>query len=129
MPLIQGTAYTPVSLPVPKKLANRFAQFEQTSPTTPSAPPASSSGKKLTWSERQALAKKQAAEEEERSRSLAFKAPPIGRSAVLGGAGVAAAAVGVLAVAAADADAEEEEAAVSGSQPIPLFVHSDLSLL
>jgi hypothetical protein len=108
----QGTAYTPVSLPAPKKLANRFAQFEQTSPTSPPAISPLGSGKKLTWSERQALAKKQAAEEEERSRSVSFKAPTGGMSAVLGRAGVAAA-VGALGAAAMDADAEAEDAVVS----------------
>ena len=69
----------------------------------------------MTWSERQAQAKKRAEEEEERSLSATFKPPPVGstssfggvsKSAALGGAGVAAA-VGTLRVAAADADEEQ----------------------
>jgi len=65
-----GTAYTPVSLPPPKKLRNPFAAFEQQG----QAPASQRSGgpKKLTWSERQALAKKQAGEEEAKSRSTGF---------------------------------------------------------
>ncbi|KAH7904712.1 hypothetical protein BJ138DRAFT_1119147 [Hygrophoropsis aurantiaca] len=73
-----GTAYTPVSLPAPKKLTNRFAQFEaqsqaQTQQRTPA--PATGGAKKLTWSERQALAKKQAEEEEMRSKSAPWQTP------------------------------------------------------
>ena len=58
------------------------------------------------------MARKQAAEEEERSRSVSFKAPAGGMSAILGGAGVAAT-VGTLGAAAMDADAEAEDVAVS----------------
>lgn len=71
-----GSAYTPVSLPAPKKLKNPFAAFEQQQQAT-AAPALRSSvsvggPKKLTWSERQALAKKQAEEEEARSRTASF---------------------------------------------------------
>ena len=90
------SAYTPVNLPAPKKLKNPFAAMEQQQSSTPS-PSTPNSGKKLTWSERQALAKKQVEEEEARSRSAAFvpsvatptanpvfksSAPAFGRSAV-----------------------------------------------
>lgn len=68
-----GTAYTPVALPPPKKLKNPFAAFEQQGQTSPTQLQSGSGGsKKLTWSERQAQAKKQAAEEEARSRSSGF---------------------------------------------------------
>ncbi|TIA86976.1 hypothetical protein E3P99_03464 [Wallemia hederae] len=74
-----GTAYEPVKLPAPKKLGNRFP-FAQGADTA--TPPVSSPGigagiggntppKKLTWSERQAEARRQAEEEEARS-SAAF---------------------------------------------------------
>jgi len=74
-----GSAYTPVSLPAPRKLKNPFSAFEQQQQNT--APPLKSSvsaggPKKLTWSERQALAKKQAEEEEARSRGASFVSPP-----------------------------------------------------
>jgi drebrin-like protein len=77
-PSQQGTNYVPVSLPKPKKLVNPFAARQAEAeaaalaaqqPSTPSKTPVSATGaKKLTWSERQALAKKQQAEEEEKSR-------------------------------------------------------------
>lgn len=80
-----GSAYTPVSLPAPRKLRNPFAAFEQQQQNT--APPLKSSvsaggPKKLTWSERQALAKKQAEEEEAKSRGASFVSPPSSASAV-----------------------------------------------
>ncbi|EJD08583.1 uncharacterized protein FOMMEDRAFT_117069 [Fomitiporia mediterranea MF3/22] len=70
-----GTNYTPVNLPPPKKLVNPFERMAQASSSeiTKSPVGASSAPKKLTWSERQALAKKQQADEEERSRSASFK--------------------------------------------------------
>ncbi|KAF8501185.1 hypothetical protein JB92DRAFT_882584 [Gautieria morchelliformis] len=61
------TAYTPVCLPAPKKLVNPFDSHQRAGASNASVarePPVSS--KKLTWSERQALAKKQQAEEEAR---------------------------------------------------------------
>jgi hypothetical protein len=62
-----GSAYTPVSLPAPKKLINPFAAFEQQQQgaTAPALRSSVSVGgpKKLTSSERQdALAKKEAEE-------------------------------------------------------------------
>lgn len=70
------SAYTPVSLPTPKKLKNPFSAFGQQSASTPSpSSPSAGGAKKLTWSERQALAKKQQEEEEVRSRSAAYVAP------------------------------------------------------
>ena len=85
-----GTAYEPVKLAKPGKLANRWnpgaqAEPEAEAPTGGSikdrmaafsgggggAAPVSPqpSGKKLTWSERQAQAKKQAEEEETQSKA------------------------------------------------------------
>ena len=63
------SAYSPVSLPAPKKLKNPFAAMEQQSQQSYSPSTSSSGGaKKLTWSERQALAKKRAEEEEQQSQ-------------------------------------------------------------
>ena len=117
-PRKQGTAYTPVSLPAPKKLKNPFAAYEQaTLPAQQSTPPPRpvGSGGKLTWSERQALAKKRAEEEEASSRAAAAPAvsravPPVssagrwGTAAAVGGA----ATVVVAASAARDPEPEEE---------------------
>ncbi|KAI0940986.1 hypothetical protein AcV7_003214 [Taiwanofungus camphoratus] len=71
-----GTAYTPIKLQ-PKKLVNPFAAMEskaQVEVAQPKLQP--TGGKKLTWSERQALAKKQAEEEETKSRAASFQPPP-----------------------------------------------------
>ena len=64
------SAYSPVSLPAPKKLKNPFAAMEQQSQQTfsPSTSSPSGGAKKLTWSERQALAKKRAEEEDQQSQ-------------------------------------------------------------
>jgi hypothetical protein len=127
------TAYTPVNLPAPKKLRNPFEKFEQAA-----VPPQSAAGgpKKLTWSERQALAKKQQ-EEDAKSRATGFNvqdaptpiskpvfksnAPAFGRATAptapprnFGAVGMAAAAgvgvaAGVGAVAAASSFAQEPE--------------------
>ncbi|KAF8498450.1 hypothetical protein JB92DRAFT_972010 [Gautieria morchelliformis] len=62
--IVHVTAYTPVCLPAPKKLVNPFDSHQRAGASNASVarePPISS--KKLTWSERQALAKKQQAEE------------------------------------------------------------------
>ncbi|KAI9623168.1 hypothetical protein KEM48_009598 [Puccinia striiformis f. sp. tritici PST-130] len=61
-----GTAYTPVSLGKPGKLGNRLSAFSTPQEVNP-AISAASSGKKMTWAERQALAKNVAAEEEART--------------------------------------------------------------
>ncbi|KAI0348788.1 hypothetical protein OH77DRAFT_1371773, partial [Trametes cingulata] len=84
-----GTAYTPIKLQ-PKKLVNPFAAMEakaQAESTAPKPQPsASAGGKKLTWSERQALAKKQAEEEEARAKSaLGTQAAPPPAPAFRGG--------------------------------------------
>ncbi|POW06826.1 hypothetical protein PSTT_08716 [Puccinia striiformis] len=55
-----GTAYTPVSLGKPGKLGNRLSAFSTPQEVNP-AISAASSGKKMTWAERQALAKNVAA--------------------------------------------------------------------
>ena len=65
------SAYSPVSLPAPKKLKNPFAAMEQQSQQKSFSPRTSSptgGAKKLTWSERQALAKKRAEEEDKQSQ-------------------------------------------------------------
>ena len=80
-----GTAYEPVKLPTPKKLGNRFPFAQSAQTSTPPAPaPSSISGgqpKKLTWSERQAIARKEQEEEEERSKNAISNAtstvPPV----------------------------------------------------
>ena len=71
------SAYSPVSLPAPKKLKNPFAAMEQQSQQTSSPSTTSPSGgaKKLTWSERQALAKKRAEEEEQQSKQISTTSP------------------------------------------------------
>lgn len=71
-----GTAYTPIKL-TPKRLVNPFAARQaqaQEEDVPPKKQP--TAGKKLTWSERQALAKKQADEEESKSRAASFHSQP-----------------------------------------------------
>ncbi|KAI7959476.1 hypothetical protein MJO28_003267 [Puccinia striiformis f. sp. tritici] len=72
-----GTAYTPVSLGKPGKLGNRLSAFSTPQEVNP-AISAASSGKKMTWAERQALAKNVAAEEEARSRAAIERSNPPG---------------------------------------------------
>lgn len=112
------SAYTPIVLPTPKKLKSPFAKFEQQAADSAPSPPrftasSGSGSKKLSWSERQALAKKQQEEEEARSRAASFSpsaestvpkpafksnAPAAGRIRHFGAAGVAAGAgVGLVA--------------------------------
>ncbi len=70
-----GTAYTPIKLQ-PKKLVNPFAAREaQAQAETVQSRPSHVGGgaKKLTWSERQALAKQQAQEEEARSKAASYQ--------------------------------------------------------
>jgi hypothetical protein len=83
-----GTAYTPVSLPKPKKLVNPFAARQAEEQAAPVSSPASARGGGLSWSQRQALRKQQEEEEETRSRA----ALAVGVGAVAVGAGVAIAA-------------------------------------
>jgi len=98
--VFQGTAWTPVKL-TPGKLKNPFAKFEQQQQQQAPAPRASPTGgtTKLTWSERQALAKRQAEEEEQRSKQASWQSPAStglsgGSSSGRFGEKVAAAAVG-----------------------------------
>ncbi|CAE6507099.1 unnamed protein product [Rhizoctonia solani] len=85
-----GTAYTPVSLPKPKKLVNPFAaKAAEAQAAADTTPPAARSGG-LTWSQRQALRKQQEAEEE--ARSKAALGVGVGAAAVVIGAGAAIAA-------------------------------------
>lgn len=63
-----------MSLPPPKKLKNPFARFEQQQTETVNPPAPVGGPKKLTWSERRALANKEAKEEEARSRAAGFHA-------------------------------------------------------
>ncbi|KAJ3558512.1 hypothetical protein NM688_g880 [Phlebia brevispora] len=77
-----GTAYTPIKLH-PKRLVNPFERQAQQQQQEEEAEPHVSvssraaafggSGKKLTWSERQALAKRQDEEEAARSRAASFR--------------------------------------------------------
>ena len=71
---IQGTNWQPVQLPKPKKLNNPFEKF-QGAASTPEPPKPTPSGGKLTWSQRQELAKQRQAEEEATSRAATATAP------------------------------------------------------
>lgn len=141
--LPQGTSYTPVSLPKPGKLVNRWGanavqqdsdtsapkaptpSWSRPTPTsTPSATAAASplapntgaAQKPLTWSERQAIAKKQREEEEAASAAAtsaqvgAPKLTTAGSGAAFGvGAGVGAAAGAGLARVAPRFDDDDDE--------------------
>lgn len=75
VPFSQETAYIPIKLS-PGKLKKPFegrAQEAQAASVVRSAP--SGGPKKLTWSGRQALAKRQAEEEEQRSKAASWKSP------------------------------------------------------
>ena len=102
-----------MSLPAPKKLNNPFearAQAALSAQSTPAPRPAGGSGGKLTWSERQAFAKKRAEEEESASRAAVApeitRAVPAVSSASKWGS---AAAVGAATVVAATSDSWEPE--------------------
>ncbi|KAG8760164.1 hypothetical protein FRC14_003920 [Serendipita sp. 396] len=104
-----GTNYVPVNLPQPKKLVNPFAarqaeaEAEATRAATAGPSKPSGGAKKLTWTERQALAKKQAEEEEAKSKAASEKSKAVsgaGKLAVLGAAG-ATVGIGIAAAAAA----------------------------
>ena len=70
-----GTNWEPVQLPKPKRLINPFENRAQDAvQEQPAKLPGKTGG--MTWSERQALAKKQAEEEEARSRASSFKQSP-----------------------------------------------------
>jgi len=130
------SAYTPVNLPAPRKLRNPFAAMEQQSQQT-SPGPSPGGAKKLTWSERQALAKKQQEEEESRSRGATFvppaspaskpvfksSAPAFGRAAVSQNTprnfGAVGASIGAGAVAGATVAAFSSQAASSVAPPPP----------
>ena len=112
-----GTNWEPVQLPKPKKLVNVFEQRAQEAIQEQPKPPVKKGG--MTWSERQALAKKQAEEDEARSQASSFKRPTVVAStpkwkapAAVGlgvGAGVTTS-VGVSAPAPKDESEPEEEA-------------------
>ncbi|KAG2057588.1 hypothetical protein BDR06DRAFT_951787 [Suillus hirtellus] len=113
-----GTAWTPVKL-TPGRLKNPFAQFEQQQQQAP--PPQSIAGgpKKITWSERQLLAKNQAKLDEQRSKQASWQSPAStgsSSSQTQGrfGAKVASAAVGGAVIGATGA------ALVSATEPEPL---------
>lgn len=126
----QGTAYTPVSLPKPKKLVNPFAagQAQQTAPaSTPSfgssgGASAGAGGAKLTWSQRQALAKERDAADEAKSQAASAT---VGKGP-LGGVSPAAIGAGVgVALAGTDhgettSDKEDEPEAPAAPAPPPL---------
>ncbi len=71
-----GTAYTPIKLQ-PRKLVNPFAAMQANNQSETAGPKSSPSGgaKKLTWSERQALAKKQQEEDEVRAKAALGSQP------------------------------------------------------
>jgi hypothetical protein len=107
-----------VALPAPKKLVNPFAARQQGAASIP--PPVSPAGapKKLTWSERQALAKKQSEADEQSSKGASLRAG-VGIGAALG---VGAAALAVVASQAEDApepSLEPEEPAYEPPPPPP----------
>ena len=114
-----GTNWEPVQLPKPKKLVNPFekrAQDALQEQQQQAKPSVKKTG--MTWSERQALAKKQIEEEEARSRASSFKpiaatiSTPRWRSAAtvgpVIGAGVATG-VGVATIASKDDEEPEED--------------------
>jgi Skp family chaperone for outer membrane proteins len=70
-----GTNYVPVSLPKPKKLVNPFEKMAQGQQEQENVSSAVKRGGGMTWSERQALAKKHAEEEEAQSRSASAQIP------------------------------------------------------
>ncbi|KAG0653279.1 hypothetical protein C6P46_003146, partial [Rhodotorula mucilaginosa] len=110
-----GTAYTPVSLPKPGKLANRWQEVvssSQSSSSEPERKPAFSSGggggggggkSGLTWSQRQEAARKQREEEDAASRaageasSLQLPSSSVGAKAASAAAIGGTAAVGLAA--------------------------------
>lgn len=110
-----GTAYTPVSLPAPKKLRNpfegRFQQQEEPQRVTPVK-------KGLTWSERQALAKKQSEQEESRSFAAQTSVPSPSPARKFG-VGAAAAAVGGAAIGLGAAAAVAAHESEPESEPEP----------
>ena len=105
-----------MSLPAPKKLNNPFearAQAAMSAQSTPAPRPSGGSGGKLTWSERQALAKKRAEEEEVASRAAVApevtRAVPAVSSASKWGSAAAAGGVAVGAAAVVSAASESWE--------------------
>lgn len=124
----QGTAYTPVELPKPKKLVNPFAaaQAQRSTPAPSSAPSSGGAagaggGAKLTWSQRQALAKERDAADEARSSqaSAAVSRGPLGgvsAAAVGAGVGVALAGEGH-----GESPSDHEETPAPAAPPRPLF--------
>jgi hypothetical protein len=122
--LIQGTAYTPVSLPPPKRLNNPFEARAQAALSAQSVPlprPAGASTGRMTWSERQALAKKRAEEDEATSRAAAAPAPsrPAASAGRWGAAAVGGAATSVAAaVGVADVSWEPEPEAAPDEEPV-----------
>lgn len=124
----QGTAYTPVNLGAPKKLVNPFAarQAETQAQASSYKPPISTgaassagSGKKLTWSERQALAKKQKEEEEARSASAISSVPGVASIPGVTSIVAAVAAVGNAVMGSPEVKQEEEEEAPPTPPPPP----------
>lgn len=110
-----GTNWEPVQLPKPRKLVNPFekrAQDALQEQQQQVKPPVKKTG--MSWSERQALAKKQAEEEEARSKASSFKPTPAAsstpkwKSPAAVGAG-AATSIGVTTLAQEDQEEPEED--------------------
>lgn len=114
-----GTNWEPVQLPKPRKLVNPFEKRAQEAlqEQHQAKPPIKKTG--MTWSERQALAKKQAEEEEARSKASSFKptsatvSTPKWKAPAavgLGVAGGAATGIGAATLISRDEEEPEEEA-------------------
>jgi hypothetical protein len=92
----QGTNWQPVKLDKPKKLVNPFAAREAQALAdaqgATQARPAPRSTGKLTWSERQAMAKKQRDEDEAKSRQAITVGAVAAGTGIIAGAGAMAAA-------------------------------------
>ncbi|KAG9084727.1 hypothetical protein FS749_005003, partial [Ceratobasidium sp. UAMH 11750] len=111
-----GTAYTPVSLPKPKKLVNPF-EARQAEQQAAAPPPGPRSGGGLTWSQRQALRKQQ--EEEENARSKAALAIGVGAVAVGAAAAIATSQVEQEPEPAPEPEPEEQESYDAPPPPPP----------
>lgn len=130
----QGTSYTPISLAKPGKLGNRWGQAQaqeqadKVAPQTTTAAsavtgvastPTTTGSKPLTWSERQALAKKQREEEDKASmKGVVAPAPaPVMPARIV--APVQAPAVKAEPVVEPEPEVEQEEEVVAAAPPPP----------
>jgi drebrin-like protein len=103
-----GTNYTPVSLPRPKKLVNPFEKMSQEQETQPVPQPVKRGGG-MSWSERQAIAKKRAEEEEVQSRAVSASVPSSASGSKWKPPGATFGGVGAAAVASRQDDEERQD--------------------